>query len=106
MAERNPLRLGKISSVKTSKETAEVVYEDRENTSADLPFLAWGQWEPKVGDRVLVGSLSTSSGSAVILGPIGGLPNKRLKVDDLQAQVKNLQDQIDNLDRRVRALGG
>ena len=99
MAERNPLRLGKISSVKKSSETAEVVYEDRENTSADLPFLAWGQWEPKVGDRVLVGSLSTGSGSAVILGPIGGLPDKRLKVDDLQ-------DQIDKLDRRVRALGG
>jgi hypothetical protein len=52
-----------------------------------------------VGDRVLVGSLSTGSGSAVILGPIGGLPDKRLKVDDLQ-------DQIDELDRRVSALGG
>jgi hypothetical protein len=100
MAERNPLRLGKISSVKKSKETAEVVYEDRENTSADLPFLAWGQWEPKVGDRVLVGSLSTGSGSAVILGPIGGLPNKRLKVDDLQDQINKLKDRVTALENR------
>lgn len=100
MAERNPLRLGKISSVKKSKETAEVVYEDRENTSADLPFLAWGQWEPKVGDRVLVGSLSTGSGSAVILGPIGGLPNNRLKVDDLQDQINKLKDRVTALENR------
>jgi hypothetical protein len=96
----NPLRLGKISSIKRSQETAEVVYEDRENTSADLPFLAWESWTPKVGDRVLVGSLSTGSGSAVILGPIGSLPDKRLKVDDLQDQINKLKARVTALESR------
>lgn len=64
------LRIGKISSMSYAKGTARVTYEDRDgSTTVELPFLAWEYWMPKVGDRVLVGHLSTGT-SAVILGPI------------------------------------
>jgi hypothetical protein len=49
---------------------------------------------------VLVGSLSTGSGSAVILGPIGSLPDKRLKVDDLQDQINKLKARVTALESR------
>lgn len=72
MAVKSPFRIGRISTVGQQDGMACVIYEDTENTSAELPFLLIGYWKPKVNDQVLVGCLSSGSGSAVILGPIGG----------------------------------
>ena len=71
MSEPRVLRIGKVSSVNYTNGTARITYEDRGSaTTIELPVLAWEYWMPEVEDRVLVGHLSNSSTSAVILGPI------------------------------------
>ena len=71
MSEPRVLRIGKVSSVNPQNDTARITYEDRDSaTTIELPILSWEYWMPKVEDRVLVGHLSNSSTSAVIIGPI------------------------------------
>lgn len=78
--EKQPLRIGKISSVNAKDGTAKVTYEDKDDsTTAYIPFLAWCFWVPKIGDQVLVGNLSSGGGRAVIIGPFwyeGHRPNQ------------------------------
>ena len=69
--EKQILRIGRISSINTDKGTARVTYEDRGgDTTAELPFLAWEYWMPKIADRVLVGHLSNGMAAGVIIGPV------------------------------------
>lgn len=71
MAEKQILRIGKISSIDYAKGTARVTYEDRSgDTTAELPFVAWEYWMPKIADKVLVGHLSNGMATGVIIGPI------------------------------------
>lgn len=77
MADIQVLRVGKISSVNYTNGTARVTYEDRDSsTTAEIPFLAWEYWMPKVADQVIVGHLSNGSAAAVILGPIWNGANR------------------------------
>ncbi len=65
------LRIGKISSFNYPKGTARITYEDKgQSTTAEMPFLSWQYWMPKVGDQVLVAHLSNGTCAAVILGPV------------------------------------
>lgn len=69
--EKQILRIGKISSVNPEKGTARVTYEDRSgDTTAELPFIAWEYWMPKIADHVLVGHLSNGMAAGVIIGPV------------------------------------
>ena len=65
------LRIGKISSVNYPNGTARVTYPDRDNdTTPEIPFLAWEYWMPKIGETVLVAHLPNGPAAAVILGPL------------------------------------
>lgn len=65
------LRIGKLSKIDYPKGTANVTYEDlNDSTTAMFSFLAWQYWMPKVGDQVLVAHLSNGTCAAVILGPV------------------------------------
>ncbi len=65
------LRIGKISSFNYPKGTARITYEDKgQSTTAEMPFLSWQYWMPKVGDQVMVAHLSNGTCAAVILGPV------------------------------------
>ena len=71
MAEKNYLRIGKISSFNYPNGTARITYEDKDgSTTTEMPFFSWQYWMPKVGDQVLVAHLSTGTCAAVILGPV------------------------------------
>ena len=71
MAEKDYLRIGKISSFNYPNGTARITYEDKDgSTTTEMPFLSWQYWMPKVGDQVLVAHLSTGTCAAVILGPV------------------------------------
>lgn len=77
MTDIQVLRIGKISSINYANGMARVTYEDRGgSTTAELPFLAWEYWMPKVADQVIVGHLSNGSVAAVILGPIWNGANR------------------------------
>lgn len=70
MADKETIRIGKISSIDYQKGAARITYEDRgDSTTALFSFLAWQYWMPKIGDQVLVAHLSNGSAAAVILGP-------------------------------------
>ena len=70
MADKETLRIGKISSINYPNGTARITYEDRGgSTTAEFSFLAWQYWMPKIGDQVLVAHVSNGSSAAVILGP-------------------------------------
>ena len=65
------LRLGKISSVNYPNGTARVTYPDRDDdTTPEIPFLAWEYWMPKIGETVLTAHLQNGPAAAVILGPV------------------------------------
>lgn len=140
--EKQILRIGRISSLNPEKGTARVTYEDRDgDTTAELPFLAWEYWMPKIADRVLVGHLSNGMAAGVIIGPVWngskrpaahgtGRYHKKMSHDKdafidyqdesetlvLRAKVVeilvnsndrlDLYAEIDDLKRRVSALGG
>ena len=71
MAEKDLLRIGKISSINYENGTARVTYEDRSgSTSAEFSFLAWEYWMPKVGEQVLTAHLPSETSRAIILGPV------------------------------------
>lgn len=70
MAE-NTLRIGKVSSINYPDGTARITYEDKSgSTTAEMAFLAWEYWMPKVGDQVLVAHLSNGTCAGFILGPV------------------------------------
>ena len=127
--EKQILRIGRISSLNPEKGTARVTYEDRDgDTTAELPFLAWEYWMPKIADRVLVGHLSNGMAAGVIIGPVwngskrpaahgtGRYHKKMSETLVLRAKVVeilvnsndrlDLYAEIDDLKRRVSALGG
>lgn len=71
MAEKNTIRIGRISSINYPKGTARVVYEDKDRcVTFELPFLAWEYWMPRVKDQVVVAHLSNGTVAGVILGPV------------------------------------
>ena len=71
MAQSDLLRIGRISSFDYPKGTANITYEDRDDsTTAMFSLLAWEYWLPAVGDQVIVAHISTGSCAAVILGPV------------------------------------
>lgn len=71
MAEKNTIRIGRISSINYPKGTARVVYEDKDRcVTFELPFLAWEYWMPRVKDQVVVAHLSNGTTAGVILGPV------------------------------------
>lgn len=72
MAEKDPIRIGKISSFDFKKGVAKITYEDRrDSTTVNFSMLGWGEyWLPKIGDQVMVAHQTNGSTSAVILGPV------------------------------------
>ena len=71
MAEKDIFRIGKISSISYTNGTARITYEDKSgSTSAELSFLAWEYWNPKIGEQVVTAHLPTETSRGFILGPV------------------------------------
>ncbi len=71
MAQKDHIRIGKISSFNYPKGTARITYEDKSSsTTVEMPFIAWEYFPPAVGDQVLVVHLSNGTCAAFIVGPV------------------------------------
>lgn len=70
MADKQQLRVGKISSINYPDGTARVTFDDKDgSTTPEIPFFSWDYWMPKIGDQVIVAHFSNGTSRAMILGP-------------------------------------
>lgn len=79
MADRNNIRIGRVSSVDYTNGMIRVTFPDRDGAvSSLLPVLSLnGEYKmPQVGENVLVAMLSNGTGAGIALGSYWNLSNK------------------------------